>query len=213
MAADREELLLLRVQDPNLAERLHAVLSERPDAPKDPIVELRFDEDGEGRKGTFTFDDTVLPASLKDLPTIVESYKTYDDINLVKSGDIGQVILVGGKQGASTKARHGLTPPMRDAARRMFEYTPVVDQKVMQKLEDDLLTITQGKAPAGMEFVDVEEEFVVDEAGYGSWQPVTDSTPPAPAQPARKKAKKAKSSREAPAPDPEEGAAVDMEEI
>lgn len=43
MAADREELLLLRVQDPNLAERLHAVLSERPDAPKDPIVELRFD--------------------------------------------------------------------------------------------------------------------------------------------------------------------------
>jgi hypothetical protein len=64
-----------------------------------------------------------------------------------------------------------------------------------------------------MEFVDVEEEFVVDEAGYGSWQPVTDNTPPAPAQPARKKAKKAKSSQEAPAPDPEEGVAVDMEEI
>ena len=48
-------------------------------------------EDGEGRKATFTFDDTVLPASLKDLPTIVESYKTYDDITLVKTGDIGQV--------------------------------------------------------------------------------------------------------------------------
>ena len=131
MAADREELLLLRVQDPDLAERLHAVLSERPDAPKDPLVELRFDgassvicciteitcsptgpelvlssiddiltseyawvaEDGEGRKGIFTFDDIVLPASLKDLPTIVESYKTYDDINLVKTGDIGQVII------------------------------------------------------------------------------------------------------------------------
>ena len=54
-----------------------------------------------------------------------------------------QVILVGGKQSASTKARHGLTPPMRDAARRMFDHTPVVDHKVMQKLEDDLLTITQ----------------------------------------------------------------------
>ena len=48
-------------------------------------------EDGEGRKATFTFDDIVLPASLKDLPTIVESYKTYDDITLVKTGDIGQV--------------------------------------------------------------------------------------------------------------------------
>lgn len=27
----------------------------------------------------------------QDLPTIVESFKTYDDANLVKTGDIGQV--------------------------------------------------------------------------------------------------------------------------
>ena len=45
MAADREEQLLLRVQDADLAERLHAVLSERPGAPKAPTVELRFDGD------------------------------------------------------------------------------------------------------------------------------------------------------------------------
>ena len=45
MAADREEQLLLRIQDADLAERLHAVLSERPGAPKDPTVELRFDGD------------------------------------------------------------------------------------------------------------------------------------------------------------------------
>ena len=45
MAADREEQLLLRVQDADLAERLHAVLSERPGVPKDPTVELRFDGD------------------------------------------------------------------------------------------------------------------------------------------------------------------------
>lgn len=49
-------------------------------------------EDGEGRRGTFIFDETALPASLKDLPTIVECYKTYDDVNLVKTGDIGQVV-------------------------------------------------------------------------------------------------------------------------
>ena len=41
------------------------------------------------------------------------------------------------------KAQHGLTPPMRDAARRMFDRTPAVDQKTMQKLEDDLLLIAQ----------------------------------------------------------------------
>lgn len=50
---------------------------------------------------------------------------------------------MGGKQSASTKARNGLTSPMRDAARRMFDQNPVVDQKLMQKLEDDLLTIAQ----------------------------------------------------------------------
>ena len=32
---------------------------------------------------------------------------------------------------------------MRDAARRMFDRTPAVDQKTMQKLEDDLLLIAQ----------------------------------------------------------------------
>lgn len=26
-----------------------------------------------------------------DLPTVVESYKTYDDTNLIKTADIGQV--------------------------------------------------------------------------------------------------------------------------
>jgi TATA-binding protein-associated factor Taf7 len=31
------------------------------------------------------------PVRVLDLPTIVESYKTYDDINLVKTGDVGQV--------------------------------------------------------------------------------------------------------------------------
>ena len=46
MATDREELLLLRIQDSDVAERLNAVLLEKPDAPKDPVVELRFDGEG-----------------------------------------------------------------------------------------------------------------------------------------------------------------------
>ena len=62
--------------------------------------------------------------------------------------------------------------------------------------------------------MDVEEQYVVDEAGYGSWQPVTDSRPAAPAQqPPRKKPKKAKGSQEAPLPEPEEGPEADTEEI
>jgi transcription initiation factor TFIID subunit 7 len=50
-----------------------------------------FTEKGGGRTGTFTVGNESLPFVLQDLPTIVESFKTYDDINLVKTTDIGQV--------------------------------------------------------------------------------------------------------------------------
>lgn len=45
----------------------------------------------EGQPGRFTVGGEAFPAHLLNLPTIVESYKTYDDIHLVKSSDIGQV--------------------------------------------------------------------------------------------------------------------------
>ena len=36
--------------------------------------------------------DDAFPASLLDLPCVVESYKTYDDNVLIKTADVGQVI-------------------------------------------------------------------------------------------------------------------------
>ena len=51
-----------------------------------------FAEDG--RSGTFVIGDERFPASLLDLPCVVESYKTYDDCALVKTSDIGQVIML-----------------------------------------------------------------------------------------------------------------------
>lgn len=44
-----------------------------------------------------------------------------------------------------------------------------------------VLLVEQGQAPKNMEIIDVEEEFVVDDAGIGSWQPVTKQRAPAPA--------------------------------
>lgn len=54
----------------------------------------------DGRSGTFVIGNDRFPASLLDLPCIVESYKTYDDNVLIKTGDIGQVILPFGLNGA-----------------------------------------------------------------------------------------------------------------
>lgn len=45
----------------------------------------------DGRSGTFVIGNDRFPASLLDLPTVVESYKTYDDSVLIKTADIGQV--------------------------------------------------------------------------------------------------------------------------
>lgn len=45
----------------------------------------------DGRSGTFAIGDDHFPASLLDLPCVVESYKTYDDTVLIKAADIGQV--------------------------------------------------------------------------------------------------------------------------
>ena len=45
----------------------------------------------DGRNGTFMIGNERFPASLLDLPTVVESYKTYDDSVLIKTADVGQV--------------------------------------------------------------------------------------------------------------------------
>lgn len=45
----------------------------------------------DGRSGAFAIGNEHFPASLLDLPCVVESYKTYDDSVLIKTADIGQV--------------------------------------------------------------------------------------------------------------------------
>lgn len=61
-----------------------------------------------------------------------------------------------------------------------------------------MLLVEQGQAPKNMEIVDVEEEFVVDDAGIGSWQPATKQRAPAPAT-KKQKAKVAASTSSGPA--------------
>ena len=43
------------------------------------------------KEGVFTIGGSEYPCQLMDLPGIVESYKTYNDVHLVKSTDVGQV--------------------------------------------------------------------------------------------------------------------------
>jgi transcription initiation factor TFIID subunit 7 len=89
MELDMEEQFILRVP-PNVAERIERLLNENnASSSEDKSLDLQFTDDG--RSGTFVIGDEHYPASLLDLPAVVESYKTYDDNSLVKTADIGQV--------------------------------------------------------------------------------------------------------------------------
>ncbi|XVF54891.1 hypothetical protein PTKIN_Ptkin05aG0217000 [Pterospermum kingtungense] len=119
-----DEQFILRVP-PSVAERLDRLLSENASSSEDKSLDLEFSEDG--RTGMFVIGNDRFPASLLDLPCVVESYKTYDDSALVKTADVGQMILVRESGEASpdvVEYRHGLTPPMRDARKRRFRREP-----------------------------------------------------------------------------------------
>ncbi|XP_044504665.1 transcription initiation factor TFIID subunit 7-like [Mangifera indica] len=139
-----EEQFILRVP-PSVAERIERLLNEDPSSGEDKSLDLSFSENG--RSGTFVIGDDHFPVSLLDLPSVVESYKTYDDSALVKTADIGQMIVVrepGDSAPDVVEYRHGITPPMRDARKRRFRREPDLNPELVQRVEKDLLNIMSG---------------------------------------------------------------------
>ncbi|KAL5731589.1 transcription initiation factor TFIID subunit 7 [Ranunculus cassubicifolius] len=86
-----EEQFILRIP-PSIAERIEQLLNENPSSSEDKSLDQSFTDDG--RTGTFAIGNDQFHAALLDLPGIVESYKTYDDNVLIKTADIGQIIMV-----------------------------------------------------------------------------------------------------------------------
>ncbi|KAL8511662.1 hypothetical protein ACS0TY_018175 [Phlomoides rotata] len=139
-----EEQFIMRVP-PAVAERIECLLNDTSSSSEDKNLDLSFSEDG--RTGTFVIGNDRFSASLLDLPTVVESYKTYDDNVLIKSADIGQMIMVreeGDGVPEAVEYRHGLTPPMRDARRRRFRREPDLNPEVVRRVEKDLQNIMAG---------------------------------------------------------------------
>ncbi|KAJ4917975.1 Transcription initiation factor TFIID subunit 7 [Raphanus sativus] len=141
-----EEQFILRVPQ-SVSERIDRLLSDEASSTSDEIpLDLCFSEDG--RSGTFVIGNEEFPASLLDLPAVVESFKTYDDSALVKTADIGQMIMVreqGDPAPNTVEYRHGLTPPMKDARKRRFRREPDLNPELVQRVERDLLNILSGR--------------------------------------------------------------------
>ncbi|XP_074349690.1 transcription initiation factor TFIID subunit 7-like [Apium graveolens] len=148
-----EEQFILRVP-PSVAERINQFLSQNVSSSDDNSLDLSFSDDG--RSGTFAIGNDRFPASLLDLPAIVESYKTYDDNVLIKTADIGQMIMVREEGDSAPDAvdyRHGLTPPMRDARRRRFRREPDLNPELVKRIDKDLCEMKNGGTS---EIADVE---------------------------------------------------------
>ncbi|KAG0613015.1 hypothetical protein M758_6G069900 [Ceratodon purpureus] len=119
----------------------------------------------DARSGMFTIGQDKFPASLVDMPCVLESYKTYDDNVLIKTADIGQMILVQEEGEAAPEGpeyKHGLTPAMRDARRRRFRREPDLNPDLVQQVENDLQSIMAGGTARDVD-VEVVEQDADDE--------------------------------------------------
>ncbi|EFJ25744.1 hypothetical protein SELMODRAFT_148911 [Selaginella moellendorffii] len=157
-----EEQFVLRVP-PSVAEKLHSILSENSD---EDSIDLAFN--GDGRTGKFTIGQDEYEVSLVDLPCVVESYKTYDHSVLIKTADIGQMILVNdpenpSKPDATPEYKHGLTPAMKNARKRRFRRQPDMDPEYVSKVEEDLTNIMAGGTARDVDVEVLEQEEEVED--------------------------------------------------
>ncbi|KAG8656084.1 transcription initiation factor TFIID subunit 7 [Manihot esculenta] len=175
-----EEQFILRVPA-SVGERLDRLLSESAPSSEDQSLDLSFS--GDGRSGTFVIGNDHFPASLLELPCVVESYKTYDDSSLVKTADIGQMIMVTEASDNAPEAveyRHGINPPMRDARKRRFRREPDLNPELVQRVEKDLLNIMAGGT---IENADVEANEQDEDGNQNSCTAIKKTSPEAAAKP------------------------------
>jgi transcription initiation factor TFIID subunit 7 len=141
-----QQQVILRLP-PKLAKKVRKLLTQ-DNISDDQLNSLINIEPDEGNDCfIFTFQDTKYPALLQNLPTVVETHKTYDRKIFLKSGDVGQMLQVfdsakdrstarnklvksasgyattiSGTTGSNVMA-NGLTPPTTNIVKERFELT------------------------------------------------------------------------------------------
>ena len=93
---DKENQMILRVPD-EIADRLNDLFEE--EGADEQFIDItpcivKNPKTGNVAQFKFKFENFEAPASLVDLPCIIESHKSVDSINMFKSNDISQMIYV-----------------------------------------------------------------------------------------------------------------------
>mmetsp|Transcript_18471 Transcript_18471/g.23518 ORF Transcript_18471/g.23518 Transcript_18471/m.23518 type:complete len:524 (+) Transcript_18471:29-1600(+) len=150
-----EEHILLRVPE-HLRDRIKNVIN-----PIDPTAtvgeEMKYVAEN-SRDFIFIIGEDQYYATLIDLPCIVETQKTMDQVSYYKTGDIGQMLLVHnarvgeeprpGTVGISPgerkfAAEDGLTPPMKEIKTRFGSLHPPkdVDPEILGQIDKELVDL------------------------------------------------------------------------
>ena len=110
--------------------------------------------------GTLEFQGKKYQLTKLNMVSMTECYKSYDDVNLVKTDDIGQVLLVGDlleEEAGTGEVKDGVTAPMRNARQRVFRQPIDVSKSTVEVVEQALFQVLDGKGPAGYVYKDYEE--------------------------------------------------------
>ena len=146
-----------------------------------PGVQFRF-FDKEGRKAMVTIQGRHYAASMVELPNIIESMKSWNKKDWVKTADVCQMLLVLGRVQNEEEARkyprpsyiedsshrfpHGLTPPMRWVRKRRFRpRKSYLDVERAEAEMNALLAADENAENTKYELVDEGAESSEDESG------------------------------------------------
>ncbi|KAK7182076.1 hypothetical protein DPSP01_008242 [Paraphaeosphaeria sporulosa] len=139
-----------------------------------PGVQFRF-FDREGRKAMVTIQGRHYAATMVELPCVIESLKSWNKKDWVKSADVCQMLLVLGRVQSEEEAKkytrpreiepdshrypHGLTPPMRWVRKRRFRpRKSYLDVERIETSVEELLALDEGAEDVQFGQIDSDDE-------------------------------------------------------
>ncbi|KAI9493420.1 TAFII55 protein conserved region-domain-containing protein [Zychaea mexicana] len=147
-----EEHLILRLPQGETCERLRESVRKR-EVPDDVKLTMK-----DSRRGYFWIGGRKYDTTLMDLPTIIESQKTFDKKQFYKIADISQMLLVDDGTTPSEEAnsrvsssdpymfQHGLTPPLKYVRRRRFRKK--LSKRAIEEVEQEVERLLEVDAQA-----------------------------------------------------------------
>lgn len=167
---------MMRISDPSVAEKIREQIHKGQDGGSSEL-DIRMEFPQPGREGFLNVAGEQHQATVLDLPTFVECYKTLDDVHCIKLTNVSQMIYVGEdppkQEGDEEESRDGITPPFRDVRQRMFKPPQKFPTAEVTAVEEDLLAMFDGWAPPKHKFIDTEEQCVRKD-GKAKWEPLED---------------------------------------